>query len=141
MGLAVAAALMAALALLSGPVRADLQVLITKGVTDPIPIAVVPFAQAGVGPGGLDVAGVVQQDLTASGRFRLMPRQDMHSTPSVPDQVQAGDWRSAGNDYVAVGRVSSASPGAFDVQCSLINTAIGQVVGSQRFCRQQREPT
>jgi len=31
------------LALRSAPARADLQVLITKGVTDPIPIAVVPF--------------------------------------------------------------------------------------------------
>jgi len=79
------------------------------------------------------MAAIVQQDLTSSGRFRLMARQDMRATPTMASQVQAADWRAAGNDYVLVGRVSSPAAGMFDVDCDLINTATGQPVGSQRF--------
>ena len=120
------------LVLAARPARADLQVLITKGVTDPIPIAVVPFASVPA-EGGFDVATIVQADLTSSGRFKPMPRGQMRSTPSMANQVQVADWRAAGNDYVLVGRVSSASAGMFDVDCDLINTETGQTVGSQRF--------
>jgi TolB protein len=124
--------LAALLALAPGPARADLQVLITRGVSNPIPIAVVPFAHAPQ-DGGFDIAAVVQHDLAGSGRFRLMARTDMHATPSSAAQVQAADWRAAGSDYVLVGRVSSPASGVFDVDCDLINTLTGQPVGSQRF--------
>jgi TolB protein len=120
--------------------HADLQVLITKGVTDPIPIAVVPFGQApggqptgAAGSGGFDVAAVVQHDLDGSGRFRLMARDQMRTLPTTAAQVQPADWRANGSDYVLVGRVSSPSPDVYDVDCDLINTATGQPVGSQRF--------
>jgi len=123
------------LALAAPPAHADLQVRITKGVTDPIPIAVVPFAHVPA-DGGFDVAGVVQQDLSSSGRFRLMGRQAMLAMKIVPtnaSQVLSADWKAQGEDYVLVGRVSSPSPGVLDVDCDLINTATGQPVGSQRF--------
>ncbi len=138
--LAAAPSLLLAVALLLGSVpllapgvaRADLQVLITRGVSNPIPIAVVPFAQTPA-DGGFDVAAVVQHDLQSSGRFRPMARQDMRATPSTAAQVQVADWRAAGNDYVLVGRMSSPSAGVLDVDCDLINTATGQPVGSKRF--------
>ena len=41
------------------PAHAQLQIEITKGVTDPIPIAVVPFSRAVPADGGLDVSSVV----------------------------------------------------------------------------------
>ena len=122
----------ALLAFAPAPARADLQVLITRGVTNPVPIAVVPFAQVPQ-DGGFDVAAVVQHDLTGSGRFRLMARADMRAMPTTAAQVQAADWRAAGNDYVVVGRVSSPANGVLDVDCDLINTVTGQPVGSQRF--------
>lgn len=126
------AAVLLLAALAAPPAHADLQVLITKGVTDPIPIAVVPFAHV-PSDGGFDVAAVVQQDLDSSGRFRLMARQQMKVLPTSVGQVQVADWRADGEDYVLVGRVSSPSAGVLDVDCDLINTATGQPVGSQRF--------
>jgi TolB protein len=129
-GLALAGALLSCW--LASPARADLQVTITQGVTNPIPIAVVPFATVPAS-GNFDVAAVVQQDLTSSGRFRLMPRAQMRGDPSMASQVQSADWRAAGNDYVLVGRVSSPSAGVLDVDCDLVNTATGQPVGSKRF--------
>ena len=124
---------LALIGLVATPARADLQVLITKGVTDPIPIAIVPFARAVPADGGFDVAAVVQHDLESSGRFRAMQRRDMLTTPSSANDVQAADWKAAGNDYVAVGRVTAVGPSELDVDCDLVNIQTGARVASQRF--------
>ncbi|MFI4865930.1 MAG: Tol-Pal system beta propeller repeat protein TolB [Steroidobacterales bacterium] len=124
---------LAAFGLGVAPARAELQILITKGVTDPIPIAIVPFARAVPADGGFDVAAVVQHDLESSGRFRAMQRRDMLTTPSAASGVQAADWKAAGNDYVVVGRVTAASAGELDIDCDLINIQTGARAVSQKF--------
>lgn len=116
-----------------GPAHADLQILITKGVTDPIPIAIVPFAHAVPPDGPFDVAAVVQHDLEGSGRFRAQPRAQMTVKPTRAADVQAADWKAAGSDYVAVGRVSMPSSGEIDVECDLINSQSGDLVATQKF--------
>src|SRR5579863_1155795 len=122
-----------AMAVAVTPARADLQVLITKGVTDPIPIAIVPFGRAVPTDGAFDVAAVVQHDLESSGRFRAMQRRDMLTTPTNAGDVQAADWKAAGNDYVVVGRVTAVSASELDIECDLLNTLTGQRVGGKRF--------
>jgi TolB protein len=119
--------------LLASTARAELQVNVTQGVTDPIPIAIVPFARAVPADGGLDIAGVVQHDLESSGRFRAMARKDMLSTPTRASDIQAADWKAAGNDYVLVGRVTAPSANELNIECDLVNTLTGQRIGGKRF--------
>jgi TolB protein len=111
--------------------RAELQIDITQGVRDPVPIAVVPFARSVPADGGYDPAGIVQHDLDGSGRFRSMPRTAMLSQPVRAGDVQTADWRTAGYNYVLVGRVL-ASGGALSVECELVNVLNGQTLGSRR---------
>jgi TolB protein len=125
--------LLALMGLGSLPARAELQVNVTQGVTDPIPIAIVPFARAVPADAGMDIAGVVQHDLESSGRFRAMQRRDMLSTPARAADVQAADWKAAGNDYVLVGRVTAPSASELDIECDLVNTLTGQRIGGKRF--------
>lgn len=125
--LALAVALCVAL-----PVRAELQIEITSGVTDPIPIAVVPFTRVPA-DGGVDVSEVVQRDLAGSGRFKTMGRSQMTSTPTRAVDVVAADWKAGGNDYVVVGRVSGAGDGQLSVDFELINALTGQLLVTQRF--------
>ena len=113
--------------------QAQLKIEITSGVTDPIPIAIVPFAHTTAGDGGLDVAAVVQHDLEGSGRFRAMPRARMRTNPSRVENVQLADWKADGNDYVAVGRVTPLPDGQLAVDCELVNVLNGQRLASQRF--------
>jgi TolB protein len=119
--------------LLASTARAELQVNVTQGVTDPIPIAIVPFSRAVPADGGLDIAGVVQHDLESSGRFRAMARKDMLSTPTRASDIQAADWKAAGNDYVLVGRVTAPSANELNIECDLVNTLTGQRIGGKRF--------
>jgi TolB protein len=113
---------------LSGPAFAQLELTITQGVTDPIPIAVVPFARAVPADGGLDVAGVVQRDLESSGRFKAMPRGDMIATPTSAAEVDAAAWKQQRNDYVVVGKLVSLANGQIRIDAELVNVLTGQRV-------------
>ncbi|HET7756292.1 MAG TPA: Tol-Pal system beta propeller repeat protein TolB, partial [Steroidobacteraceae bacterium] len=113
--------------------HASLEIEITSGVRDPIPIAVVPFLPAPPADGGLDVAGVVQHDLEGSGRFRALPRPRMPSAPTRADEVVLGDWKSTGSDYVVVGRVAALADGTLAVDFDLVNTLTGVRLARERF--------
>jgi len=116
----------------TSPAHAELQIEITSGVRDPIPIAVVPFTRVPT-DGGVDVSEVVQRDLAGSGRFKTFPRTQMTSTPTRGQDVVAAEWKAGGNDYVVVGRVSGMSDGQLAVDFELINALTGQQLASQRF--------
>ncbi|MGQ0836789.1 MAG: Tol-Pal system beta propeller repeat protein TolB [Gammaproteobacteria bacterium] len=120
-------------ALAAASAHAQLKIEITSGVTDPIPVAIVPFARAIPADGGLDVAAIVQQDLEGSGRFRAMPRSTMRVMPVRGNDVVIDDWRADGNDYALVGRVSPLDGTQLAVDFELINLLNGQRLASQRF--------
>lgn len=118
---------------LAATARAQLKIEVTSGVTDPVPVAVVPFARAVPADGGLDVAQVIQHDLEGSGRFRALPRTQMPATPTQAAAVVLADWKAAGDDYVVVGRVVPVEGGNLAVDFDLLNTLTGQRVAGQRF--------
>jgi len=130
------AAALAAIVVTLGATRsahAALQIEITSGVRDPVPIAIVPFARAVPADGGLDVAEVVQHDLEGSGRFRALPRERMPATPTRADEIAAAAWKAVGSDYVVVGRVSAMESGQVAVDFDLVNTLTGARLATQRF--------
>src|SRR5262245_16776420 len=83
----------------ASPAFGQLKVEVTSGVTDPIPIAIVPFARPAA-DGGVDVSTIITNDLGGSGRFKLLPRAQMPATPTSAAELVAADWRTRGNDYV-----------------------------------------
>ncbi|HEY7378275.1 MAG TPA: Tol-Pal system beta propeller repeat protein TolB [Steroidobacteraceae bacterium] len=118
----------AALLFAQGPARAELTVEITEGVTDPIPIAIVPFGWPGIGgPAPIDVADVVASDLQRSGRFRPMARSDMVDLPTQASDVVVDDWRLLRNDFVVVGQLQpGANQGEYTIKYALVNVLNGQ---------------
>ncbi|HEY2403715.1 MAG TPA: Tol-Pal system beta propeller repeat protein TolB [Steroidobacteraceae bacterium] len=117
----------------AAPAWAQLKIEVTNGVTDPVPVAIVPFAKPNAGDGGLDVASVIEHDLQGSGRFRTLPRTNMPATPTQPNAVVMGDWKNAGEDYIVVGRVVPLDGGNVAVDFDLLNVLTGQRVAGQRF--------
>ncbi len=130
--LAAATALLALALVTARLARAELQIEITSGVRDPVPIAIVPFAHVPA-DGGFDVADVVQHDLAGSGRFRALPRERMPATPTRADEVAVASWKSAGSDYVVVGRVTALDGGNLAVDFDLVSALTGTRVATQRF--------
>ncbi len=99
-------------------------------MTDPIPIAVVPFGQAAGPASAFDYAAVVQHDLDGSGRFRTMERRRLRTQPTRSAEVAVADWHADGQDYVLVGRVTAGARPQID--CELVNALTGQLLGSRR---------
>ena len=94
---------------------AQLRIDITSGVSDPIPVALVPIV-------GLadDLASIASDDLVRTGRFRALARAALPAQPSRSAELQSAQWRSAGADYVVLGRNVSA-PGEFAAEVEIVN--------------------
>ena len=102
-GLVLGAALAAVFVM--APARAELNILITQGVDNPIPIAVVPFGVEG-GPLSEDLHQIIIDDLHQVGEFRALPRQNMLGFPGPGGQVAFRDWQVLAQDYLLLGRIS-----------------------------------
>src|SRR5258708_20746226 len=124
---------LAAVVLGAGSARAALDIEITSGVRDPVPIAIVPFTRAAPADGGLDVAEVIQHDLEGSGRFRALPRERMPSRPARAEEIVTSLWKGSGSDYVLVGRVTVLENGALAVDFDLVTTLTSVRLAPQRF--------
>jgi TolB protein len=122
----------------ANPALAQLRLTITQGVTDPIPIAVVPFARAVPADGGVDVAAIVQRDLESSGRFKGMARTDMLTTPTTSSEVDAAGWKQQRNDYVVVGRLTALTNGDIAIDAEVVNVLTGQRLLGQKWTVQPR---
>ena len=112
---------------------AQLRIDITSGVTDPIPVAIVPFANTAGASNGVDVAQIIQNDLEGCGRIKAMARSAMTATPSRAQDVQLPTWKAAGNDYVVVGQVTPLGAGQVVVEFELLNALTGQQLANPRF--------
>jgi len=85
--------------------RAVIEIEITRGATNAIPIAIVPFGWSGEGEGPGDIAAVVGDDLQRSGNFAPFNRDDLVSRPVSGDVPRYADWRVTGADFLLVGAV------------------------------------
>jgi TolB protein len=111
-----------------GPWRAHAEfvVEVTKGQTEAIPIAIVPFASAELAAASFDVAQLVSDDLARSGRFKAMDRKDMIEQPHSGTGISFDDWRRLNNDYMVVGSMTSDATDHYSITYELYNVLTKQ---------------
>jgi TolB protein len=114
------------LALGATAVRAEFVVEVTRGQSEAIPIAIVPFAASDVTAASLDVAQLVNDDLSRSGRFRTMDRKDMIDQPHNGAGIRFDDWRRLNNDYMLVGTMQPQGGDKFVITYELYNVLTHQ---------------
>lgn len=106
---------------LTSVVQAQLVVEITEGIKRR-PIAIVPFGWEGNGDAmPSDVARIISDDLTRSGRFAPIPEEDMLQKPTTGVDVDFDDWAILGVEAVVVGRVTQTGDNAYSVQFQLFD--------------------
>ena len=106
---------------LSSVVQAQLVIEITEGIKRR-PIAIVPFGWEGSGDAmPSDVAQIISDDLTRSGRFAPIPEEDMLQKPTTGVDVDFDDWAILGVEAVVVGRVTQTGDNAYSVQFQLFD--------------------
>jgi TolB protein len=104
------------------PAYADVKVDITRGVVEPIPIAIPTFfgASGNEAQYGRDIAQVVSNDLVRSGLFSAVdPRSFMQDANSLLVQPRFADWRVLNAQALVVGRVEAQPDGRLKVEFRL----------------------
>ncbi|MEM7016877.1 MAG: Tol-Pal system beta propeller repeat protein TolB [Pseudomonadota bacterium] len=105
-----------------GQANAALQIDITKGVESALPIAVVPFAWEGITPNPPEnIANIVSNDLSRSGRFAPLPNHMMPQQPMTVTQIQFEQWQAAGIHNVVIGRLYGSEETGYNVEFQLFN--------------------
>ncbi|MEX2642564.1 MAG: Tol-Pal system beta propeller repeat protein TolB [Acetobacterales bacterium] len=116
-----AAAALAVLAVVA-PARAELQIDITRGQVEPLPIAIVDFTGDAPSGGelGRNVAEVITSDLRNSGLFKPVdPEAFIQSTDAFNVQPRFADWRVIGAQALVHGRMQNTQDGRVRVEFRL----------------------
>lgn len=83
--------------------QAVIEIEITQGGQNAIPIAIVPFGWTGEGEAPADIAAIVDADLQRSGNFSPLNREDLVAMPVSGDVPRYANWRISGADFLLVG--------------------------------------
>ena len=101
---------------------AVLDIQITEGMQEALPIAIVPFgwSQSGnVAP--IDVADIIASDLARSGRFNPMEQSDIPQQPTAYEQVNFKDWRLLGMENLVIGNLILTTNGEYQLEFRLLD--------------------
>lgn len=101
--------------------KAELTAIITKGIDNATPIAIVPFGWTQSSRLPEDVAAIVHADLHRSGQFKPLERADMLSRPTEASQVFYRDWKVLGTEYIVIGRMQPAGGGQYRADFELFD--------------------
>jgi len=113
--------------------RAELQIDITRGTVEPLPIAVTDFVGSGDQSAklGQDIAGVIAADLERSGLFEpLDPNAFIQSASSIDALPRFGDWRIINAQALVHGKAQLQGDGRLKIEFRLWDVfAEQQMVG------------
>lgn len=118
------------------PAKALIELDITQGNIEPLPIALPDFGAAGSDPKlASDMIAVITADLKRSGLFKpLDPASFIQKNMDVNTTPRFGDWRTIGAQALVSGTVSKQSDGRLRAEFRLWDVfASEQMLGQQFF--------
>lgn len=115
------------------PARAQLEIDITQGVVEPMPIAITDFVSSDAR--GAEIAAVIAADLQRSGLFKPIEKSAFIEKISNPDNApRFNDWTVINAQALVTGRVTQEADGRLRAEFRLWDTFAGQqLVGEQFF--------
>lgn len=119
------------LLLLAGQAHAQLNIEITGGGANQIPIAIAPFAGESALPAS--ITQVIEADLARSGRFRTLFVPPQNPALSDATAVDLSAWRARTADALAVGGVYPQAGGRVEVRFKLYDVPRQASLGGLSF--------
>ena len=119
------AAIILLLNLLFTPAYAALNLELTQGVSNQLPIAILPFTGSNSLDENSNVSAIVKNDLSHSGQFKVFT-PSLNTLPTSVSQISATYWRKQRIDDVVIGQVKAVDKERYRVHFSLIHVAQGK---------------
>ncbi|MEP7452218.1 Tol-Pal system beta propeller repeat protein TolB [Phyllobacterium sp. SB3] len=114
------------------PARAELKLDITRGVVEPMPIAITDFLSGD--QLGAQISGVIAADLERSGLFAPVDKGAFIEKISNPDAApRFEDWKVINAQALVTGRVTKQGDGRLKAEFRLWDTFAGQQLEGQQF--------
>lgn len=110
---------------------AELEIVITEGVNNARPIAVVPFKWRGDTVLPENLTDVIRNNLLRSGKFNPISLSDMPQFPSTDSEVDYDAWAARGIDTVVVGSIEPAGVDNYKVSFELVDVLRAQITGGE----------
>jgi TolB protein len=101
--------------------NAALDIEISGGSAQQIPIAIVPFGKAADSSLKENISDIVSADLKRSGLFRLLETRGMPSQPTSASQIKYSEWTALQAQAIVVGNVQPIDGGRFKVSFQLVD--------------------
>jgi TolB protein len=100
--------------------HAVLDIQITQGMEEALPIAIVPFgwSQAANLP-PLRPTDIITSDLRRSGRFNPMAFEDLPQQPHTAAEINFQDWRLLGMENLVIGNLYLTASGDYEIEFRL----------------------
>jgi len=118
------------LMLASLPLSAALEIKITQGVGDAMPIAIADFVLTGKNKPTQAVDKIIRADLERSGRFKPLKTSEFPQKDVTAQNMRLKLWREKGIDYLVVGAVNEEVPGFYKVTFQLFDSGgVKQLAG------------
>jgi TolB protein len=119
--------LLSFLVFISAPIYAALDLELTQGIQGAMPIAVVPFANQEKNLNSPEnIANVVANDLTNSGRFKIPSLDSLQQFPHTSQNIDYDYWKQLNMNDLVVGSVIPQGKNKFKVTFQLIDIYAGQ---------------
>ena len=115
---------------------AALNLELTQGVANQLPIAVVPFSVEDDLGKENNISGVINNDLSHSGLFKVLtPKSNTLLQAYTLDKVSVAYWRAQHIDDVVFGKLQALGQGRYRAYFTLVNVAQGrkQILAQHEF--------
>lgn len=122
--------------LLSDRASAALNLELTQGVANQLPIAIVPFVSTVSFAPENDISRVIESDLGHSGQFKVTRvNRQAPSQTSTPGKVSVAYWRAHHIDDVILGKITPIGQGKYRIHVDLVQVAQGrqQILAQREF--------
>ncbi|MDT0594673.1 Tol-Pal system beta propeller repeat protein TolB [Glaciecola petra] len=108
-----------------------IDIIITEGMNNARPIAVVPFKWTGSTVLPEDISDVITSNLQRSGKFSPVGLSSMPQFPTSDQDVDYAAWADKGIDTVLVGSIEPIGPDNYKVNYALIDVLRAQITGGE----------
>lgn len=110
---------------------AALNLELTQGIANQLPIAIVPFTSTESFAPENDMTHVIQSDLNHSGQFKIKRVKKILR----PDKAAMAYWRAHHIEDIIFGKITTVAPGKYRVHVDLVQVAQGrnQILAQREF--------